>query len=415
VGTGPGTSSATLAASANAVLNGFSQGATFNSLTAALAPSGITFSAPNYATTPQEYHTARYLEYSLQVQRQFGASDAVILSYAGNHGSNLLMPNNHLNQNVDPVAAGSSFGLPSASPDPRFNEVTNFTNNAISNYNGASVEYKHIDRRGVTADVSYTWSHALDDISNGGGDSAVGTTPFTANSITSQIVPNSVSALMYSNSDYDFRNMLVADLTYVEPNHFANKIEEFAAAGWTVGGKAFWRSGPPFTVTNTNASNAIANGTGGTVALADVLQPQYIHTVCNSFSHPCLQQPGIFNGSGNGPGGLDPEGQAPQTNFGNVPRNSFRGPHYADLDLTVYKDLFQKGTLHFQVGAQAYNVLNHPNFGLPGSNASTGNQAEGGSLGVIATDVGPPTGPYGSGLTSAVSGRVLVVQGRFVF
>lgn len=405
VGTGPGTSSATAAASASAVLNGFSRGATFNSITAAL-PAGITFTPPGYATTPQEYHTARYLEYSLQLQRQLGRSDAVILSYAGNHGSDLLMPNSHLNQFVTPATAGGTFGLPSASPDPRFATISTFTNNAISNYNGTSLEYKHIDRRGVTADFSYTWSHALDDISNGGGDSSVGTTPFTTNSIVSQISPNSVSALMYSSSDYDFRNNFVADLTYIEPNHFANRFEQALVAGWTVGGKAYWRSGPPFSVTNTNAASAIANGTGSTTVLADVLIPSYIHTVCNSFSSPCLQAPGIFNGSG-GPGG--------QTNFGNVPRNSFRGPHYSDIDVTLYKNIFQKGSTQFQIGAQSYNVLNHPNFGLPGSNASTGGVAAGGSLGVISTDVGPPTGPYGSGLTSAVSGRVLVVQGRLVF
>jgi Carboxypeptidase regulatory-like domain len=404
VGTGPGTSSATAAASANAVLSGFPQGASFNSITAALAPLGITFVPPGYATTPQTYHTARYFEYSMQLQRQLGATNAVILSYAGNHGFDLLMPNTHSNQSF----TGGGFELPATSPDPRFAEVFNFTNNAISNYNGGSVEYKHIDPRGVTADFSYTWSHALDDISNGGGDSATGTTPFTTNSLVSQITPNSVSKLMYSNSDYDFRNMFVADLTYIEPNHFANKLEEALAAGWTVGGKAFWRSGPPFSVVNSNAEGTLTGGSAGTggaglVVLADVLNPKYIHTVCNSFSSPCLQAPGIFDGS------------ATQANYGNVPRNSFRGPHYADVDVTLYKNLFQKGSTKFQIGAQAYNVLNHPNFGLPGSNASTGGVAQGGSLGVIATSVGAPTSPYGSGLISAVSGRVLVVQGIFSF
>lgn len=404
VGTGPGTSSATAAASANAVLNGFPQGASFNSISASLAPLGIAFAPPGYATTPQTYKTARYVEYSLQLQRQLGATNAVILSYAGNHGFDLLMPNTHINQSF----TGGGFDLPATSPDPRFAEVFTFTNNAISNYNGASVEYKHIDPRGITADFSYTWSHALDDISNGGGDSSVGTTPFTTNSILSQITPNSVSKLMYSNSDYDFRNVFAADATYIEPNHFANKLEEALAAGWTLAGKAFWRSGPPFSVINSAAAGTLTGGSAGTgggalVVLADVLNPKYIHTVCNSLSNPCLQAPGIFDGS------------ATQANYGNVPRNSFRGPHYFDIDLTLYKNLFQKGSTQFQIGAQAYNVLNHPNFGLPSSNASTGGVAQGGSLGVISTAVGAPTSPYGSGLISAVSGRILVVQGRFIF
>jgi hypothetical protein len=343
------------------------------------------------------------------LQRQLTTSDAIIFSYAGNHGYDETMPNNHSNQYVDPTVAGASFGLPASSPDPRFAQVTDFSTNAISNYNGASVQYKHIDRRGLTADVSYTWSHALDDISNGGGG---GGTPINNESVNDQVTPNSVSKLMYSNSDYDFRNNFSADLTYVEAYHFSSKIREALAAGWTAAGKAYWRSGAPFTVFNSNAENAISNGTSLTpqgtpgYVLADVLDPHAIHTVCNSFSNPCLQAPGIFNGSG-GPGG--------QTDFGNVARNSFRGPHYTDVDVTLYKNIFQKGATQFQVGAQAYNVLNHPNFGLPGNNASTGGVAQGGSLGVISTDVGPPTGPYGSGLTSAVSGRVVVVQGRLMF
>lgn len=416
LGTGPGTANATAAASANAVLNGFSHGATFNSLTAALAPSGVTFAPPNYFTTPQEYHTARYLEYSLQLQRQLGASDAVILSYAGNHGYDMTIGNQHPNQYVNPAVAGASFGSPAASPDPRFATVATFTNNANSDYNGASIEYKHIDRRGLTADVSYTWAHAMDDVSNSGGG---GGTPYASDSVAFQITPNSISQLMWSNSDYDIRNNLTGDLTYVEPYHFANRLEEAVAAGWTAAGKAYWRTGVPFSVFNTNAENAINNGTSGGAAptvLAEVLNNNFNHT-CTSFSKPCLQTPGIFNGSG-GVGAAyasDPEGHPGQLVYGNVPRNSFRGPHYSDVDVTLLKDVFKKGSADFQIGAQAYNVLNHPNFGLPGNDASTGNLAEGGSLGVISSDISPPTSPYGSGQSSAVSGRVLVVQGRLVF
>ncbi len=421
VGTGPGTAYETAASSANAVLTGFSQGATFNSLTAELAPSGVTFAAPNYATTPKEYHGARYLEYSMQLQRQIGPADAVILSYAGNHGYDLTIGNNHPNQFVDPALAGAGYGFPAAQPDSRFNEVSTFTNNAISNYNGFSVEYKHIDQHGFTADVSYTWSHALDDISNGGSG---GVTPYNGAAIGTQISPNSVSQLMYSNSDYDYRNSFVADVTYVEPNLFSNKIESAVAGGWTLGGKGYWRSGQPFSVVNSNVSNAIFNGTGGTTALADVVNKNFNHT-CNSYSSPCFQTPGIFNGAAyaanpaNTPTVTLPlvvvgTGPAPQTDLGNVPRNAFYGPHYFDLDVTAYKDLFKKGSVAFQVGAQAYNVLNHVNFASPGAtgNNDASNPA---SLGFISDTVSPVTSPYGSGQGGVVSGRVLVVQGRLLF
>jgi len=425
VANGPGSAQATAAGSASQVLNGFSQGATFNSISAALALEGITFAPPNYTTTPNTFHTARYMEYSLQLQRQITPTDAVILSYAGNHGYDLFMPNNHLNQNVGAslyggYGNGTFDDLPAASPDGRFGEVSSFSNTSISNYNGFSAQYKHIDRRGLTANITYTYSHALDDISNGGNSQL----PYNGNvSFSTQVTPGLPSTLMYSNADYDIRHNFVMDLVYLEPYHFDNKIVNFAAAGWTVGAKAYWRSGEPFSILNTNAENGLFNGTGGVTVLAQVLNNNFNHH-CTSFSSPCFQNFGAFNGTGltvdssgatvpaypTVPQGAPAVIQAVQTNFGNVPRNSVYGPHYSDVDATLLKDIFQKGSLHFQVGAQAYNLFNHVNFAQPNGNASNLS-----SLGQISGDINAPTSPYGSSQQPTVAGRVLVVQGRLLF
>lgn len=404
----PGSAPSFALASANALQSGFSQGLNYNQISSNVAAAGSSFAPPDYYTTPKKFVGAKYLEYSLQVQRQITPNDAVILSYAGNHGYDLLIPNSHLNQSTSGSAydaAGQSFGgLPLNSPDPRFAAVIIASNNAISNYNGVSVQYKHIDRRGLAVNVSYTFSHSMDDISNGGAGQPLNFT----NSVTEQISPYSASALGYSNSDSDVRHSLVLDVTYVEPNHFANKFVDLAAGGWTIASKAFWRTGTPFTVINSNAENDLNNSTGGTAyVLADVLDNHFNHT-CNSFSSPCFQTPNIFNGSG-ATGDMLP-GQTSQTNFGNVPRNAFYGPHYADVDLSVYKALFRLHGAQFQVGAQGYNVLNHPNFASPNNDASQPT-----AVGKITSDLGPPTSPYGSFQGNLVSGRVLVVTGRFTF
>jgi hypothetical protein len=93
-----------------------------------------------------------------------------------------------------------------------------------------------------------------------------------------------------------------------------------------------------------------------------------------------------------------------------VPRNAFYGPHYADVDANLYKNVFKRESVTFQVGAQAYNLLNHVNFGQPANNASNLT-----TLGHISSDISAPTSPYGSSQQGTVSGRVLVVQGRLVF
>ena len=104
---GTGSAQGVAAGSAAAVLDGFSQGATYNQISAALALQGITFAPPNYVTTPQTFRGARYTEFSLQLQRQLTPSDALIVSFAGNHGYNLFIANNHLNQSVGTSLYGS--------------------------------------------------------------------------------------------------------------------------------------------------------------------------------------------------------------------------------------------------------------------------------------------------------------------
>jgi hypothetical protein len=65
--------------------------------------------------------------------------------------------------------------------------------------------------------------------------------------------------------------------------------------------------------------------------------------------------------------------------------------------------------MYLQVGASAYNLFNHPNFAAPGHNVATP------GLGLIEGTVTPPTSAYGAFQGSAVSGRIMVLTGKFVF
>lgn len=110
-------------------------------------------------------------------------------------------------------------------------------------------------------------------------------------------------------------------------------------------------------------------------------------------------------------GSTNPDGSvsAGQTTFGNLRRNSLFGPHYFNTDVSLMKDLYKRERMTFAVGANAYNVFNHPNFGNPGSTVGSS------TFGVISTVQAPPTSPYGSFQSAAVTQRVLVVHGRFTF
>jgi hypothetical protein len=98
-----------------------------------------------------------------------------------------------------------------------------------------------------------------------------------------------------------------------------------------------------------------------------------------------------------------------ETNFGNIPRNSFRGPRYFNTDLSILKNIPITERVSFGIGANAYNVLNHASFANPVHDISAGN------FGQITSTVEPPTSPYGAFVGSAVSGRLLQVHARLTF
>ena len=86
-----------------------------------------------------------------------------------------------------------------------------------------------------------------------------------------------------------------------------------------------------------------------------------------------------------------------ETDFG-MPRSSFYGPGYFDIDTSTFENFSIKERL-----------LNHPNFANPSGNISAP------GLGLIGSTVSAPTSPYGAFQGSAVSGRVATLTGRFTF
>ena len=58
-------------------------------------------------------------------------------------------------------------------------------------------------------------------------------------------------------------------------------------------------------------------------------------------------------------------GQTFATNFGNAPRGSLRGPAIYNVDFSVFKNFSFTESWKLQFRAEAFNLLNTPQFGLP--------------------------------------------------
>ena len=98
-----------------------------------------------------------------------------------------------------------------------------------------------------------------------------------------------------------------------------------------------------------------------------------------------------------------------QQNYGNIPPNAFYGPGYFDIDTQVTRTVRIRERMNLQIGANMYNTLNHPNFGLPNGTAT------GATLGTVSGTVSQPVSIYGSGQGAIVSGRVIVATAKFTF
>lgn len=375
-------------ASYRALESGFSNGATLAQLEAA---TGGLFSPPTLFQPPDTMHTPKFYEGSFEIQQPIGQKNVLVLTYSGNFGSDLLASNPLVNAYDQ---RGLNFGgLPNAPKDPRFANVIQIANNGISNYNGVSAQFRRAFAYGFQGQISYTYSHALDDLSNNGNVFA----PFNlTNSFRYQINPNNLSS-NYGNSDYDIRNNLAGDFTWEIPHRFSNRLVNAALGGWMLGGKLFVRSGLPFSVVDTATPTEISPNLAFDVLLGTATGPVQTNCGRNAINTPCFTESQFV-----------PPGE--ETGFGNLARNAFRGPGFFDIDTTLNKRFALSERVGFTVGVTAFNLLNHPNFAPP--NADLANSA---TFGVISSTAITPTSAYGSFAGSGVSGRLLVLDGKFTF
>lgn len=385
------TSQAAAGASFQIFESSFSKGMTLSQIQAALGK--IPFAPPGYTSPPDEFRPPKVWEWSFEVEQPLGNRNVLSATYAGNHGYDESYSNQTLNNfNGNPSKFPAGFlGLPTAAPDPRFASVTQTLLSGYSNYDGLSLQLRHAFSLGFTGQLGYTWSHGLQ--------------------LGGVYDPRNLN-FGYSNSGLDNRHQITADLLWMMPK-LPNNLLDRVAGGWTVGVKAFAFTGRPLSVTNSSIGGQIQANFSGTI-LADLLDPTALGKHCGSanVNTPCLTQSQFLYTTTSPCSATTPNGcLTAQSDYGNIPPNSFYGPGYFDVDTQVTKTIRIRERMNLQIGAAAYNTLNHPNFGL----ASTFGNVTSASLGKLTSTQSPPVSIYGSGQGAIVSGRVLVLTGKFNF
>ena len=309
--------------------------------------------------------------YSLEGQYALPYKLTATLGYQGSSSHKLIRLVNQLF--VQPVIPPNYFAFAVFIPTPDVN----------ANYNAMNARLTRRFSRGFTFDAIYRWAKTIDTLSNEGPGAE-----------TNQTFPQDLSQER-GPSDFDVRHTLTASGLWDLP--FLRNRKDFvgkAFGGWQINGILTTHTGFPWTP-----------HIGGCVRSA------------NSNNFVCPSRPtGYFGGALEDtdneafirPGGNFPGGGAlyfPTSNPNNLPpgigRNSFRGPRYFAVDLSLAKrtgvPAFLGEGAFLEVKANffnAFNNLNLANFGFFSS---------------------PIDSPDFGRAQNALAGRVVEFQARFNF
>ena len=299
-------------------------------------PAGVLCVArPLVLTSNIDRKTPYVDEWESSVQQEFTSNMALEVSYLGSRGRRLQRWINLANQ---PVPGTSS--IVSRSPFPEFGLFQGAANVGYSRYNALGLKVTRRYSNGLTVLGSYTYSKSTD---NGSGIRTLGTDPLN---------PQNSYCLSCEDgpSVFDQRHRFVTSAVYDLPFGHGRKYLSEGVVGKVVGG---WKlnsivtigSGFPLTV---SAGEDTAN-------IGNCCRPDRVAGVSTALDNPTVSR--WFNTAA--------YSRAAAGAFGSAGRSEVIGPGIINWDFSTSKELQISATNYIQLRFEAFNFLNHPNWGDP--------------------------------------------------
>ena len=256
-------------------------------------------------------------------------------AYVANHSLNLRR-----SENINLINPATG-----ARPIAGFSNVNVEMNNGQGIYDGLQVNLKQRYHSGLQFGFSYAWGHSIDDVQDYG---IYATNPQDNNNLKAE----------RGNSGDDVRHTASYQVIYDLPFGIGRRFLHDGMitpliGGWQISSVGQIRSGIADTVYigvntfgNGNLTNQRPNAVVGVSEYAaDKNVNQWLNPA--AFSLPAAGT------------------------FGNLGRNTFYGPGYAQEDLSLIKNTMIKERYGLQFRAEIFNIFNHPNFDLPSSTFNT--------------------------------------------
>jgi Carboxypeptidase regulatory-like domain/TonB dependent receptor len=303
---------------------------------------------PPYAYVDAYEHRTTYaMQYLLNIQRQFPGNWLLEAGYLG-AGSRHLQGFQNANQGIPGTVGSATSRLPFAN----YGVIQLVADGANANYNSLSVKATRRFSQGLSVIGSYTYAKSIDDTSGirvQGFDTLF---PQNSNCIRCE----------RGLSSFDVRSRFVTSVLYDLPVgkgrglNISNSVLNTIIGDWHTGGIITAQTGVPGTLSIGGVDNASTSDGGYD-------RPN------SAGSSPYLSNPTPSRWLS-----LSAFTEAPPGQFGNVGRNTIESPGIFQFDFEVHKQFRMpyKESHLLQFRMEAFNVLNHPNWGMPGLNILSG-------------------------------------------
>ena len=351
----------------------------------AVGGGGTALIPPPYSFSMQyDHRTSNSQVWLLDIQKQLGTNWQIEAGYMGSKSSHLFGFRN-ANYSVPYGLLGSAGHYPANSttgtctasdvsqcggpksildrtPYPNYGVIQLVHDIGIANYQAFSLQVNKRFSKGFNLISSYTFSKSLDDTSG-------------IRTQSSQLFPQSDLCITceYGPSDFDVKHRLVASFIYdlpVGPGRMwapSSKIVNAVIGGWEFSTLGTLQTGRPYNmrwVDNNASTNTIAGGTYAT-------RPNYVAGQSFLVSHPTVGVSGQWVNIA--------AWQEPANGFiGDTKRNMLYGPGVENFDMSLDKNFNMPYNEHhqFQIRLDAFNALNHTDFGTPDTNLVSGTKGQ---------------------------------------
>jgi hypothetical protein len=294
---------------------------------------------------PFNFATPYVEQWNFNVERQLPRQFLFQIGYTGSEAHKL-----YVQYNVNQAFPGTG-SVNSRRPYQGVGNIQFYAPLDNSTYNAMIAKLERRFSKGFSLLTSYTYGHSID----GGGNEHD----------TGDILPQNVRDIQAEkgSSNFDIRNRFVTSGVYESQFGKSGGFVAHIVRDWQLSGIFSAQGGQPFSVTlATDPSNT------GTTALPNVVGIGTLGSGERSLHR-------WFNASAF---------VAPSCIcFGNAGRNILRGPGFQDLDFSLVRNFMIGERFRLQFRAESFNMLNHPNLGLP--NGTIGNAA----VGTITTTINP--------------------------